>query len=242
MAPHPTDRSGTIVLDLDTDPDELAGLDAETLRHRAFARRDELGGASRLGLRTVRSNRCPTLAPFAALRPADAERLGLDRQDLLARRTRLLALLENPDFARTLVRAATRDWPDAAPGADVDGTLYTHGFLSRADRARLAELLGGPEERLARTPGGFEDARLDPMLWRFKARNLPGALDAAERARWRDERLARLGADGVPWRTLADFDAAMAEADWSVEGGARLREGLLAWRERVTGPEEPSGP
>ena len=234
VLPHPSDRAGVVVLDLDTDPDELVGLDERELRRRAFSRADELGDETRIGLRTVRTNRCPALAPFRVLRPEDAERLGLDRDALASRRDRLLELLAEPAFADRLARAATRDWPAPDADADVDGTLYTHGFLSRADRARLGALLSGPAEALARSPGGFEDARLDAMLWRYKARNLPGALDADERTRWRAERDARLHATGdVPWRTLAGFDAAMAEADWSGGAHVRLREALLAWRREV---------
>ena len=236
VLPHPSDRAGTIVLDLATDPDELAELDADAIRRRAYARADELGDEERIGLRTVRANKCPTLAPFGALRPEDAERLGLDRDELARRRKRLVDLLGDPAFALKLQRAATREWPAPAPDADVDGTLYTHGFLSRADRTRLGALLDGPPERLARAPGGFDDARLDAMLWRHKARNLPETLDAAERARWDAERAARLRRpDEVAWRTLADFDRAMAEADWDGPDGARLREALLAWRAAVTG-------
>ena len=247
IAPHPTDRSGIVALDLATDPDALVGLDVETLRRGAFAPAAELGGTPRLGLRTVRANRCPVLAPFGTLRPADAERLGLDRAELLARRERLLAHLGDPDFERRLTGAATREWPAPDPDADVDGTLYSHGFLSRGDRARLAALLDGPPERLARAPGGFDDARLDEMLWRYKARNLPASLDGAERARWRAERVARLGAaDEVPWRTFAGFDAALAAAaddpGWAGDEGRRLIGALSAWRDALAGDEASGTP
>ena len=233
VAAHPTDRAGTVVLDLATDPDELVGLDADAIRRRAFARAEELGDEPRLGLRTVRSNRCPALAPLSTLRPADAERLGLDRERLLARRDRLAGLLEDPAFGAKLARAATREWPAPDPDDDVDGTLYGHGFLSREDRRRLAPLLDGPPERLARAPGGFDDARLDRMLWRYKARNFPEALDADERSRWDAERAARLRAGAAPWRTVDDFDRAMAAEDWSEATHARLEAALRAWRDRV---------
>ena len=232
VALDPEDAKKVVVLDLATDPNELADLDEDAIRRRAFARADELGDETRIGLRDVRTNKCPALAPFRALRAEDAERLGVDRDELERRRDRLLELLGDAGFAGRLRRAATRDWPAPAPDADVDGALYGHDFLGRADRARLAALLDGPAERLARTPGGFDDARLDPMLWRYKARNLPGSLDVVERMRWRAERAARLRASGdVPWRTLAEFDASVADADWT--DAPRLRESLLAWRAAV---------
>ena len=231
---HPTDRAATVALDLATDPAELASLDAEEIRRRAFSPNEALGDEPRLGLRVVRANRCPALAPLSVLRPEDAARLGLDPEALLARRARLATLLEDPAFAAKLARAATRDWPAPDPHADVDDTLYGHGFLSREDRARLDALLAGPPERLARAPGGFDDARLDERLWRYKARNRPEALDEDERARWDAERAARLGASEAPWRTLADFDREMTGVDWAdVPDGARLRESLLAWRAAV---------
>lgn len=241
IAPHPTDAKGVVTLDLATDPDELAGLDVDALRHRAFARNDELAGATRVGLRVLRTNRCPVLAPFAALRAGDAERLGLDRAGLTARRERLLRLLEEPAFVRRLLDATARDWPAPAPDADVDGTLYTGEFLTRADRERLRARLDGPPDAPTRDRDGgdgggaegFDDARLDEMLRRYKARNLPDALGPEERAAWRADRAARFAATGVPWRTLADFDAAMRRTPWEA-GDAELRAALEAWRATVT--------
>ncbi len=234
IAVHPSDAKRIVALDLATDPDELAELDVETLRHRAFARNDELGDATRIGLRTLRTNRCPVLAPFAALTAPDAERLGMNLERTVARRERLLELLRGTDLNERLTSASVREWPRADPDADVDGTLYTHGFRTPADTARIRARLDGPPAELARAPGGFEDARVDEMLFRYKARNLPQALSPAERAAWDADRAARLRAADVPWRTVRDFDEALRDAPWTPDE-ATLREALLAWRTSVAG-------
>ena len=63
-----------------------------------------------------------------------------------------------------------------------------------------------PAAELALARTGFDDARLEELLFRYRARNFPESLAAHERERWEAHRAARL------------FDG---------EGGARTIEGLF---------------
>lgn len=239
IARHPDNRNGVIVLDLLTDPEELEGLDAQTLQQRVFGQiavdgRDAMRDSGtqggdvgepplRIGLRTVQLNKCPALAPLATLRPADAERLGIDPVELGARRDRLIQLLVEPAALERIVTAMRREWPERCD--DVDGSLYSGAFLDTADRRRLSAIRTAPPERIASLAHGFDDPRLDEMVWRYRARNFPETLDVAEQNRWREQVAARLSDERAPWLDWKGFEAALTEADWR-EAERPLRDSL----------------
>ena len=94
---------------------------------------------------------------------------------------------------------------------------------------------------LRRAPGdlagfdpGFTDPRLPELYFRYRARNWPEHLDAAEQARWQALRGRRLlqGEAGSP-RSLAVFDAALAEEQASARLEAAMHAELRAWREQL---------
>jgi exodeoxyribonuclease-1 len=82
-------------------------------------------------------------------------------------------------------RPAGEDTPD------VDQDLYG-GFVGNADRRRLDQLrsLSGPELAHART--GFDDGRLEELVFRYRARNFADTLAPEEQARWEAHRRACL--------------------------------------------------
>ena len=49
-----------------------------------------------------------------------------------------------------------------------------------------------PAESLAKLDPGFEDPKLDELLFRYRARNWPDSLDVGERTRWDGFRRRRL--------------------------------------------------
>ena len=228
ICPHPTKGSGTLVLDLHTDPDEWVSLDVDALRHRLFSRRDELGEQERIGLFPVKLNACPVLAPLATLGDADAQRLGMDKRGIAHRHARLLELLDGAPGASLIDRlhqALVREWP--ADSADVDGSLYGGGFLSSSDRQRLEQL----RERLPDEAGpmpAFDDPRLPEQVFRYRARNWPESLDEPERARWHHQARARLMEEPSPWLTFDRFERAVDETDW-LPDQAPLARSLRRW-------------
>ena len=102
---------------------------------------------------------------------------------------------------------------------DVDEDLYG-GFLGDEDRRRLERLRVLPGDQLAGRRSGFDDPRLEELLFRYRARNFEATLDADDHARWQAHCRARLidGADGGPslqaWMArLDELGEAAAERD-----------------------------
>ncbi|WP_076592297.1 exodeoxyribonuclease I [Herminiimonas arsenitoxidans] len=202
LAVHPTNKNEVIVWDLSVDPGELATLDAETIRMRMFSKSDALpDGVSRLPIKTIHLNKSPiVINNLKTLSPAMTEQWGID----------VATALKHAEIA-----AATPDmsaiWQDvfyrpqeATP--DVDEDLYG-GFVGNNDRRLLQDLRALSPEALAKATPSFNDARLEEIVWRYRARNFPHTLSEEEVQRWEEHRAARL------------FDG---------EGGARTIETLFA--------------
>ena len=188
LASHPSNKNELIVWDLAHDPAELLALDAATLRLRMFSKADELPeGMARLPVKTIHINKSPVvIANLKTLSPTMAERWGFD----------LAAGLAHADWARQHSAAldavpwrAVFERPaptvPSAPLAppDVDEDLYG-GFISPADRRTLDRLRALSGEQLAGKQPAFGDSRLAELLFRYRARNFPGTLNADELQRW----------------------------------------------------------
>lgn len=191
LARHPRFDGRVIVFDLAGEPDALLDLDAEAIAARLYVRADRLPeGEARIPLKEVHLNRCPALVRWDHLRREDFDRLSIEPSAVEYRASRLRAA--GPALAAKLqqVYAMEREF---APG-DADAALYD-GFLPDADKRLFADVRATPPEQLGKRPFGFRDPRLVELLFRYRARNWPETLDAAERARWDDYRRERL-ADG----------------------------------------------
>ena len=81
-----------------------------------------------------------------------------------------------------------RQGPEASE-KDAEFQLYGGGFVSEVDRSRFAQV-----HETASSQGQtevFEEARLNELLFTFKARHYPDSLDAVQAQRWRDFLSAR---------------------------------------------------
>ena len=200
LAPHPTNKNELIVWDLAFDPAELLALDVETLRRRLFTKADELPeGEARLPVKTVHVNKSPVvIGNLKTLTDATAARWGLDIAGGL-RRAEWAAAHAAELAARPWAKVFQR--PDPAQPPDVDEDLYG-GFVGPADRRSLDRLRGlaasGGGAALAGKRPAFEDARLEELFFRWRARNWPDTLDADEQGRWQQHCHDRLhdGAGG----------------------------------------------
>jgi exodeoxyribonuclease-1 len=229
LALHPGLPNGVIAYDLDVDPTPLLELDADDVADRVFTARADLPeDVERIPLKTIHANRSPAIAPIGVLKEADLARLALDRDRAL----RHLDRLRSADGLTTkllavFARGAAREAP-----ADPELALYD-GFLPDGDRRLLREVRATPPAELGRRAFGFGDARYAELLFRYRARNWPETLDAAEQARWhafRRERLTRQSAlTGLTLETyFATIEALRAGAALP-EGGAALLDQLEAW-------------
>lgn len=192
LAWHPDNRNALITCDLAGDLSPLLELNPEQLRERLYTRRDALDGLPPVPLKMLHINKCPVVAPANTLRPEDAERLGVDRQRCLAN----LALLRQHPEIREKVVALYADAEPFAASADVDAQLYD-GFFSDADRQAMNIIRQTPPAHLPALDITFNDARIEKLLFRFRARNFPGTLDDAEQQRWLQHRREVLNAERV---------------------------------------------
>jgi len=219
---HPDFPNAVIVLDLSDDPSAIADLDAGQINERRLA---PGGDGARLGLHSVALNKCPVVAPLGVLRPADAERLGIDLSLLQRHTAAASALFETGTLEQ--VRSAFSRHRDGEPQhdtssgtdeRDVDGTLYSGGFLSADDRRRLLAIRGAAHQRTPAAALAFDDPRLAEMTFRYRARNHPELLDEPDRVRWKQQVHQRLQAEtSAPWLGLEEFETVMANEDWRDE-------------------------
>ncbi|HST43598.1 MAG TPA: exodeoxyribonuclease I [Luteimonas sp.] len=239
LARHPQIDSRVIVFDLDGDPGALLALEPDAIADRLYARAVDLPeGEVRVPLKEVHLNRCPSLVPWAFLRPADFARLGIDRARAEATVARLReagpALAEK--VRRVFARERTRD------PADPDASLYA-GFIDDADKRRCREVRATPPAQLGSRVFGFDDPRLQELLFRYRARNHPDTLSIEEQLRWDDYRRMRLMQDsGMSELTFADFDAEIAAMRVVHAGdGTRMRllDSLDAWRRDIAAALRP---
>lgn len=186
LAWHPDNRNAVIMCDLAGDMTPLLELDSAALRERLYTRRDALeADQSAIPLKLVHINKCPVLAPANTLRPEDAERLGIDRQRCLDN----LALLRSNASVREKVVELFAEAPAFAASDDVDLRLYD-GFFGDADRMAMKIIQETAPQNLPALDLTFADNRLEPLLFRYRARNFPGTLDDREQQRWLQHRRA----------------------------------------------------
>ncbi|MBS0435764.1 MAG: exodeoxyribonuclease I [Proteobacteria bacterium] len=226
LAPHPTNKNELIVWDLAADPEQLFALDAAAIRERLFTRADELPeGVQRLPLKTIHLNKSPVVVGnLKTLSPALAERWGVDVAQALrhaeaaARGAGRVAGLWREVFER----------PAAAQAIDVDEDLYG-GFVGNSDRGRLQRLRELAPEQLASKRLAFDDARLEEIVFRYRARNFPQTLSADEQQRWEQHRAERLNGDAMQ----SYFDRIDALNESANENGQEILAALYDWAEQI---------
>ena len=243
LAAHPSIGNRVLVFDLGQDPGPLLELDAEAIAARLYVRSADLPeGTERIALKEIHLNRSPALVAWPHLRPADLDRLGIDPAEV-ERRVGLLRAA-GPALAEKVRQVFARRG-DHAPG-DVDGGLYD-GFLGDADRRLCNDVRATAPAALGERRFGFQDERLHELLFRYRARNWPETLDAAERARWdgyRDRRLR--GGAGMAEHDFPRFDAELAELRQARAGdpaALALLDALGRWRDQLAAglPPAPVG-
>jgi exodeoxyribonuclease-1 len=234
LGPHPTNRNELIVWDLDQDPQELAGLDAASVRERLFVRAEELAdGQTRLPIKTIHVNKSPiVIGNIRTLDATMAERWGID----------VARALRHAEVARTLPAQPKAYWEEVfarepRSDVDVDQDLYG-GFIGDEDRRRLERLRAlAPEQVAARLPS-FDDPRLDEIVFRWRARNFPATLDVEESQRWEAHRAAVLHGGLGGGLTLAAYleqidRLAEAAADRGDERAETILAALVDYAEAI---------
>lgn len=187
LATHPTNKNELLAWDLSQDPGELPLLDVATLRQRLFSKSADLPeGVQRLPLKSVHLNKSPMVVrKLATLTPEMAAKWGVDIDAALRNAEKAASL---PDMSAIWPEVFQRP-KEATP--DVDEDLYG-GFINNADRRRLNQLRALSPAELAHSRTGFDDDRLEELLFRYRARNFPETLSPDDAERWEAHRVARL--------------------------------------------------
>jgi exodeoxyribonuclease-1 len=225
LAWHPKNRNALIVCDLQADPAPLLELDADTLRARLYTRHAELGeGQLPVPLKLLHINKCPVVAPLKVVRDEDRERLHLDL-DACLRQARLLC--DNQEHWRGKLAGIYAE-ERGFPGPDDPEQQLYGGFLGDRDRLLCDRVRTADAGSLAGGHWPFDDQRLPDLLFRYRARNFPQTLTAADSLRWQQFCRARLHdpAMGAP-NTYSGFRTATLEL---LETLPSERRGILdAW-------------
>ena len=229
LATHPSNKNEILAWNLAHDPSELPLLDVATLRLRLFTKSADLPeGVLRLPLKSIHLNKSPMVVrKLETLTPDMALRWGID-MDAARRHAEKAAAL--PDMSAIWPAVFQRP-KEAAP--DVDEDLYG-GFIGNADRRRLNQLRALSPAELAHSRSGFDDERLEELLFRYRARNFPETLSPEDAQRWEAHRAARLlegegGARNVD-ALFAQIDTLSASAD---ERGEAILGALYDYAESI---------
>jgi exodeoxyribonuclease-1 len=219
LATHPSNKNELLAWDLSQDPSELPLLDVATLRQRLFSKTADLPeGVQRLPIKSVHLNKSPMVVrKLATLTPEMAAKWGVDLDAALRNAEKAAGL---PDMSAIWPEVFQRP-REGTP--DVDEDLYG-GFIDNTDRRRLNQLRALSPAELAHSRTGFDDDRLEELLFRYRARNFPETLSPEDAERWESHRVAWLleGEGGA-----RNVDALFARIDTLSETADERGEAIL---------------
>ncbi|ACJ29754.1 Exodeoxyribonuclease I [Shewanella piezotolerans WP3] len=182
LAYHSTNKNAVICVNLAMDVTPLIELTAEQIRERMYTRREDLAEDELpIGLKQIHINKSPFLAGAKTLTDDNAARLDIDKAFA---REQYKKLRLHPEIREKLV--AVFDLQSDREIADPDLQLYSGGFFSQADKAKMEMIRNTKPMNLAALELTFDDERLPEMLFRYRARNYPETLNDSELLRWRE--------------------------------------------------------
>ena len=207
LAQHPINKNGVIVYDLRYDPTPLLESDSDTIAAKLYTATEDLTeGEQRIPLKTVHINKCPVVVPMNTLDPASTERLGIDIEE---HQQHLEMLKHAPDLEAKLRQVFSERNFENSP--DPEQNLYG-GFISNADRERMQHIHSMRADELKDAQFNFEDERLPELLFRYKARFFPEALNQEDAQAWQDYRKQRLTDASLGYLTFEGFAAELMDA------------------------------
>lgn len=230
---HPVNKNSFIVYDLDVEPEEFLEADAEEMAARLYTPAKDLPeGVKRIPLKQIHINKCPVIVPLKTMDSNAAHRLGIDVDTCQQHRELILQHIDK--FAgKTTAIFKHSDFPEVS---DPDGQLYSGGFFSRDDSQRIDNIRNTHIDELSSLHFNFDDARLDEMLFRYRARNYRETLDEQERKRWNDYRHDKFNNPATSHRTrnqfIAEIETIQQSSDVTGSQLAMLEE-LLAYADSI---------
>ncbi|MCV2885359.1 exodeoxyribonuclease I [Aestuariibacter sp. AA17] len=189
IAYHPTNKNAVICINLQQDPTRLAALSTEEIKALLYAKNEDFpDGTERLPLKLIHLNKCPVVLPPKSLSEEGAERLGINRQQCLVH---LEWIKQSEGLHKKLQDVYDTPYSDNEQ-VDVDHSLYSGGFFSDSDKAKMEQIRQMAPEALIELAWQFDDPRIQSMLFRYRARNYPTTLSEKEIEKWQRHRQYRL--------------------------------------------------
>lgn len=185
---HPVNRNSILVWDLRVDPAPLLTLSVDEIRHYMYLPVSERADADPvIALKQVHVNKCPILAPAGMLNKDEAARFLINGDECRAH----LALLRNSPELKAKFADVMREDGFESDG-DPDHMLYSGGFFNDTDKKMMQQVRESDPQALASMQLAFQDARLEEMLFRYRARNYPLTLNEDEQSQWEQYRSDKL--------------------------------------------------
>ncbi|MGS0675244.1 exodeoxyribonuclease I [Shewanella sp. 30m-9] len=182
VAYHSTNKNAVICVNLAMDISPLLELSVDEIRERMYTRRSDLAPDELpIGLKQIHINKSPFIAAANTLTDENAARLDFDKAFA---RQQYKKLKLHPELREKLVAVFDVEHEDRA--VDTDQALYSGGFFSSADKAKIEIIRNTQASNLAAIELDFDDERLGEMLFRYRARNYPETLSDSEQYRWRE--------------------------------------------------------
>ncbi len=177
---HPSNKNAVIVLNLALDPSPIFTLSADEIRAKLYTPNAMLEeNEQRLPIKLIHINKCPVLAPAKTLSTENAERLGIDRQLCLHNLQQIKASQHCLDkLQEVYAQSHHQDY------LDPEHALYSGGFFSSVDQKLMTQVVESDVNGLTELSLPFEDERLNTLLFRYRARNVPQSLSEPEIERW----------------------------------------------------------
>ncbi|WP_225639321.1 exodeoxyribonuclease I [Candidatus Profftia sp. (ex Adelges kitamiensis)] len=180
LARHPINKNAVIMCDLTGDISLLLDLDIYHLRKLFYTKHHDLQSDQLpIPLKLVYINKCPVLAPVQTLRPEDALRFDLDIQRCIYN---LKILHTHPELQEKVVAI----FADSKPfnlSDNVYAQLYD-GFFNDNDKCAMKIIRESLPHNLLWSSLKFQDKRMLPLLFRYRARNFPETLTDDEKRCW----------------------------------------------------------
>ncbi len=232
VAAHPANKNSVIVYDLRYDPTDLLKLGADDIAARLFVPNSELPeGVERIALKEVHLNKAPVLSPLNTLSDNAAAEWHIDKNAMAEYEQMILSASDLAGKVHQLYQSQ-----HFAADSDPDGMLYD-GFISNRDRAVCDRVLEAKPGHLQNLSGQFEDARLNELLFRYRARNWPQSLNQQERKTWADYCRQRLadndGHLGINLKSFGQTLARLSIDDTLDDQQRALIDALLDWPQQI---------
>lgn len=180
---HSTNKNAVVAVDLLQDISPLLELPADKIHKFLYTKKSKLGEQLPIPLKLIHTNKCPFVAKINTLTADNIQHLEIDT-DLWQRN---LTTLKNTPQINSKINQVFQMPSIFADKNNVDEMLYS-GFFADGDKNEMKKIHAMDASQLAAGGLRVADNRFGQLLFRYRARNFPQSLTAAEKAKWNEHR------------------------------------------------------